>query len=43
MKSIHDKFTDEEHAQLTEAKQRSGARNWHDFIMLLVEYTKKKR
>lgn len=39
MKSIYEKFTDEEHETLMKAKDKTGL-SWHDFIMKL---TKTKR
>lgn len=35
MKSIYEKFTDEEFAELQEVKKK---RSWHDFIMLLKNW-----
>jgi len=37
MKSINETFSDEEHELLTKAKEKSGEKNWHDFIMKLVK------
>lgn len=35
MKTLNEKFTDEEYDKLTKAKDNSGL-NWHDFILTLV-------
>jgi hypothetical protein len=39
MKTINEKFTDEEHKILTKSK---GKKNWHDFIMELAKETAKE-
>ncbi len=36
MKVIHVIFTDEEHEEISRAKERSGL-NWHDFIKRAAE------
>ena len=36
MKTINEKFTDKEHQQLTEHKEKLGIRNWHDYILLTL-------
>jgi len=36
MKHLRETFTDQEFANLKEAKKLSG-KNWHDFIMTLAE------
>ena len=35
MKHLRETFTDQEFAQLQEAKKLSG-KNWHDFIMMCI-------
>ena len=42
MKTINVTFDDEEIEQLNEKKEESGAKNWHDFILLSAGVIKKK-
>lgn len=36
MKQLNITFEDKEHEMLEDAKKRSGAKNWHDFILGLI-------
>ena len=40
MKNINEAFEDKDHAALVKAKEASGKKNWHDFIMLLKTWHK---
>jgi hypothetical protein len=42
MKTINVTFEDEEIEKLNKLKEESGAKNWHDFILLSAGVVKKK-
>jgi|TARA_R100000501_G_C2615548_1_gene109222 hypothetical protein len=37
MRTINEVFTDKEFDRLKEAKEKSGANNWRNFILLMLE------
>jgi len=37
MRTINEVFTDEEFDQLREAKEKSGASSWRNFILLMLK------
>jgi len=42
MKSLYEKFTDEEFEKMQALKEASGLKSWHDFLLVSTGAAKKK-